>query len=301
MFVENGLFNGRRAAKQIRNSLRAKVDVMRVKHNIVPGLAIVMVGDNEGSAIYVRNKMRFAEEVGFNTELFHYQEPNIDPEIIRQQIQVLNERPDINSIIVQLPLPETLDETELLNCIRAEKDVDALTIMNIGRLANRENRDIFVVPCTAEACIYILREIYEQESLEGKKVLLIGDSDIVGRPLLQLLMRQRMTVTVANRYTPDLTWECQHHEIIISASGHANLITADMVNKQHVIIDVGIIYQIDPLTKEKVIVGDVDCRNIVHKVRAITPVPGGVGPLTVAFVLQNTLNLCLQQHNIEVL
>lgn len=300
MFLEGSSFNGKRAAKQLRLVLRGKVELLSVKYGITPGLAIIMVGNNPSSLIYIHNKLRFAEEVGFNTKLYHYASHEVTTADIQNKIRELNQQPDISSIIVQLPLPEHLDAEAIINTIDEIKDVDGLTIHSIGRLANRQNQNIFVVPCTAEACLYILHDIFpEPHELTGKKILLIGDSDIVGRPLLQLLMREQTTVTIANRNTKDLDWECLHNEIIVSATGHPHLITADMVREDQVILDVGITRETDPLTKETVIVGDVDYKNVVHKVKAITPVPGGVGPLTVAFVLHNTFNLCLQQHNLS--
>ena len=285
------LLNGKQLAQKIRSELKNIV----TKKNLNPGLGIILVGERVDSATYVRMKKRACDEVGIR---------NIDvmlPETITQdelisKVDELNDNVLVDGILIQLPLPKHIDEREVLNRVLPEKDVDGFNAINIGSLALNDNPKL--TPCTPTGVIRLLKE-YDID-LEGKDAVMVGRSNIVGMPLALMLKNENATVTLCHSRTKDLSMYTKQADIIISACGKVNLITADMVKEGVIIIDVGINSVPDATRKRGYrLVGDVDFENVKEKASFITPVPGGVGPMTIAMLLKHTIdsNLSLVNTN----
>lgn len=267
------IINGSALADHLRKELKIKVGKLRVK----PGLAVILVGDDPASKIYVDFKKKASAEVGLYLETYDFPE-DIDPKIILELLEKLNVQENIHGILVQLPLPEQFNETEIIKAITPEKDVDGFHPENIGWLSIGTPH---LVSATAKAVEKILESTHQD--LAGKHAVIIGASNIVGKPVSQLLLNKNMTVTVCHEQTKDLTLHTQTADVIITAVGKPGLLTAEMVKTGAIIIDVGITRLPDGR-----VVGDVDFENVKNKASFITPVPGGVGPLTVAMLLENT-------------
>lgn len=244
-----------------------------------PTLVIYRIGDDPASAVYVRNKIRAAEKVGINAIIRHY-EATTNPMKVQDQIYLDSKDSLIDGIMIQLPLPEGWDEVSLMELIPAEKDVDGLTYENRGMLSDLT---AFHVPCTANGVIQMLG--YYGIELEGKHCVVIGRSDIVGKPVAQLALMKNATVTICHSKTKNLADITRTADILIAAAGKENLVTADMVKPGAVVVDVGINRNADGK-----LCGDVDFENVKEVASWITPVPGGVGPVTVAMLMQNTLS-----------
>lgn len=244
-----------------------------------PTLVIYRIGDDPASAVYVRNKIRAAEKVGINAIVRHY-EATTNPMKVQDQIYLDSKDSLIDGIMIQLPLPEGWDEVSLMELIPAEKDVDGLTYENRGMLSDLT---AFHVPCTANGIIQMLG--YYGIELEGKHCVVIGRSDIVGKPVAQLALMKNATVTICHSKTKNLADITRTADILIAAAGKENLVTADMVKPGAVVVDVGINRNVDGK-----LCGDVDFENVKEIASWITPVPGGVGPVTVAMLMQNTLS-----------
>jgi len=246
-----------------------------------------LVGDDPASHIYVSAKEKQAKEVGMDSIKITL--PNdISEENLLIEIQNLNQNPKIHAILVQLPLPKHINSDKVIETIDPNKDVDGFHLINVGKLTIGKVEEA-VIPCTAIGSLHLINEI--EPNISGKNILVIGSSNIVGMPLSRLLMHKKATVTIANSKTRNLKFLCQNSDIIISATGVAGLVTADMIHENSILIDVGInrITQNDGTTK---LVGDIDFENCAKKAKAITPVPGGVGPMTIAYLLRNCLDLC---------
>lgn len=292
------ILDGNKIASDIRSELVSEIKLLAAS-NIRPGLAAVLVGHDPGSEIYVRNKVKACSELGLSSEKITPAE-NISTEEMIELVEVLNRRDDIDGILVQLPLPPQVDAKKVLLAIDPQKDVDGFHPLNVGLLANgRPN----LVACTPAGCMEILRR--SNISVEGKEAVVIGRSDIVGKPVAMLLTNANATVTVCHSRTGNLAEACRRGAIIIAAIGKPGLITPDMVHQGATVIDVGINRITDPLEFEKLfggnmqrekqfrekgstLVGDVHPK-VAEIAGAITPVPGGVGPLTIAMLMVNTV------------
>ncbi len=290
------IIDGKKISQELRNEISKKVEEIKQKHHIIPGLAVILVGNDSASQIYVSNKEKAAHQVGMNSFQFKMTEDISEDKLI-DKIEELNQDSNIHGILVQLPLPKSIDAQKVIRAISPEKDVDGFNIINVGKLSvgQVEGADKAIIPCTPLGCLDLIKRTLG-EDLKGLKSLVIGASNIVGRPTSRLLMLEGCTNTTANRSTKDLKAECLNADIIISATGVAGLIKKDMVKKGATIIDVGINRIQDEDGKSR-LVGDVDFEGVKEIAGAITPVPGGVGPMTIAYLLSNTVQCCLKIIN----
>jgi methylenetetrahydrofolate dehydrogenase (NADP+)/methenyltetrahydrofolate cyclohydrolase len=272
------LIDGKSLSKKVRLSVKAEVEQLKKTKNIVPGLAVVIVGDDPASHSYVAMKERACKEVGIYS-ITHKMPKSITQNEIIEIITMMNRNPHIHGILVQLPLPPHIDTNKILEVIDPRKDVDGFHAYNVGRMVT--NLDSFVA-CTPLGVIKMFEE-YGIE-LEGKDVVVVGASNIVGKPMASLLINRNATVTVTHIYTKDLASHTRRADIIIVGVGRPNLITEDMVKEGATIIDIGI-----NRLEDGSLVGDVDFEGVSGKCAYITPVPGGVGPMTIAMLLSNTL------------
>lgn len=280
------LIDGKAFAAGLRARIAAEVAAMKAAHGITPGLAVVLVGDDPASGVYVRAKGKATAEVGM--EGFAHRLPADTPEAeLLALIARLNDDPAVNGILVQLPLPGHMDEAAVINAIAPEKDVDGFTVLNAGRLATGQKA---MVPCTPLGCLMLLRD--RLGSLAGRDALVIGRSNIVGKPMAQLLTADSATVTVAHSRTRDLPDLCRRAEIVVAAVGRPRFVQGDWLKPGATVIDVGINRTEDGL------VGDVDFETARAVAGAITPVPGGVGPMTIACLLANTLTATARVHGL---
>lgn len=270
------LIDGKAFATGLRAQIATQVAALKTQ-GITPGLAVVLVGEDPASQVYVRSKGKMTVEVGMNS--FEHRLPADTAQTdLMALIDQLNADPAVNGILVQLPLPDHLDEEAVINAILPEKDVDGFTVLNVGRLATGQKA---MVPCTPLGCLMMLRD--HLGDLSGKSAVVIGRSNIVGKPMAQLLLRDSATVTIAHSRTQDLPGLCRQADILVAAVGRPNFVKGDWVKPGATVIDVGINRTDDGL------VGDVDFASASQVAGAITPVPGGVGPMTIACLLANTL------------
>jgi methylenetetrahydrofolate dehydrogenase (NADP+)/methenyltetrahydrofolate cyclohydrolase len=271
------IIDGKQVATRVRAEVRAAVERLAVEQGQVPGLATVLVGDDEASGIYVRGKQKACDEVGMRS-IGHRLPSTAKRDQLLSLLEELNHSRDVDGIVLQLPLPEQLDASEMTSTIDPAKDVDGLTPTNAGLLA--QNRPA-LVPATPAGVIKLLRE--SETELEGAEAVVVGRSDLVGRPLSFLLLAENATVTVCHSRTRDLAGTCRRADVLIAAVGRPKLVGAEMVKPGATVIDVGI------NRTDGGLVGDVDFDAVREKAGAITPVPGGVGPMTIAMLLRNTL------------
>lgn len=270
------LIDGKAFAAALRARIATQAAGMAAQ-GITPGLAVVLVGEDPASQVYVRSKGRMTREVGMNS--YEHRLPADTPQAdLLALIDRLNADPAVNGILVQLPLPSHMDEFSVINAIDPAKDVDGFHILNVGRLATGQKA---MVPCTPLGCLMLLRD--HLGSLSGKNALVIGRSNIVGKPMAQLLLRDSATVTVAHSRTANLPDLCRQADIVVAAVGRAHFVRGDWIKPGATVIDVGINRTDDGLD------GDVDFDAAARVAGAITPVPGGVGPMTIACLLANTL------------
>ncbi|MEO1911214.1 MAG: bifunctional methylenetetrahydrofolate dehydrogenase/methenyltetrahydrofolate cyclohydrolase FolD [Paracoccus sp. (in: a-proteobacteria)] len=270
------IIDGKAFAARLRTRIAAEVANM-AERGITPGLAVVLVGEDPASQVYVRSKGRMTREVGM--ESFEHRLPvDTAQDDLLALVARLNTDPAVNGILVQLPLPDHMDEAAVINAIAPEKDVDGFHILNVGRLATGQKA---MVPCTPLGCLMLLRD--RLGSLSGTNAVVIGRSNIVGKPMAQLLLRDSATVTVAHSRTADLPGLCRQADIVVAAVGRAGFVKGDWIKPGATVIDVGINRTEDGL------VGDVDQASVEQVAGALTPVPGGVGPMTIACLLANTL------------
>ena len=271
------ILDGKKEAALLREEIKKEITVLKEKDNKAPGLTVILIGDSAASQIYVRNKEKNSEEVGINSEVIKYSK-DISEKKVLEKIEELNNDNNVSGILVQLPLPTQINKEKIINAINPKKDVDGFNPFNVGNLASGYKS---IVPCTPLGCLYLIKKV--EKNLAGKHAVIIGRSNLNGKPMAQLLLKENCTVTVVHSKTKDLKTECQKADILVVAVGVANLVKSDWVKKDSIIIDVGI-----NKVGEK-IVGDVDFEQVKDKVKAITPVPGGVGPMTIACLLKNTL------------
>ena len=270
------IIDGKELSKKILDKIKIEVEELKNK-GIIPKLAMIMVGDDEASKIYIKNKSKACINVGVEFEEFIL-DKNINQEELIELVKKLNNRSDIHGILVQSPLPKQIDEFEIYKTIDYRKDIDGFNPTNVGRL--QLNKNTFL-PCTAHAIVRILEEY--NIDIQGKHTVIIGRSNIVGKPLAQCLLNKDATVTICHSKTENLKQITNTADILISAVGNPKFITEDMVKENAVVIDVGI-NRVNGL-----ICGDVDFENVKDKASYITPVPGGVGPMTVAMLLKNVV------------
>ncbi len=288
------IINGKEIAAEMKRDIALQITEIKKKFHITPTLAVILVGNDPASEVYVSNKEKAAHGVGMNSIQFKMAADISEAELVTK-IAELNSDKKVHGILVQLPLPKHIDSKKVIHAINHRKDVDGFHVINVGKLSIGEidGADKAMVPCTPLGCVHLLKSV-KGKDLTGLKTLIIGSSNIVGRPLARLLMLENCTISVANRSTRDLKAECLQADVIISAAGVPGLIKAEMVKSDAVVIDVGINRVLTDEGKFK-LVGDVDFENVKKVASAITPVPGGVGPMTIAYLLQNTLDCCLQQ------
>lgn len=280
------IIDGTAIAAKVREDVKQSVERMKVEDNYTPGLATVLVGEDPASATYVRMKQRACEELGIRS--IGYQLPaDISQVELLKVVTELNADPNVNGILVQLPLPKHIDEEAILNSISIEKDVDGFHPVNIGRLAMK-GRDPLFIPCTPHGCIVLLDEA--GIPIKGAEAVVVGRSNIVGLPVAMLLQKRDATVTICHSRTRDLAEHLRNADIVIAAIGRSEMITGDMLKPGAAVIDVGINEKPDATKKRGYrLVGDVEYDSAAEVAGAITPVPGGVGPMTIAMLMKNTL------------
>ena len=271
------LIDGKKIAAELREELKQEVSGLKGKYNIVPGLTVILIGDMAPSQIYVRNKEKSAHEVGLKSEVIRYPEA-VEEKTVLDKIEELNKDESISGILVQLPLPKHIDKQKVIETILPSKDVDGFHPMNVGNLSSGYESS---VPCTPLGCYLMIKKI--EPNLSGKKAVMIGRSNLNGKPMAQLLLKENCTVTITHSKTKDLKAECLEADIIVAAVGIPELVKADWVKKDAIVIDVGI------NKTDKGIVGDVAFDEVAKVAKALTPVPGGVGPMTIACLLKNTV------------
>ncbi|NQY87998.1 MAG: bifunctional methylenetetrahydrofolate dehydrogenase/methenyltetrahydrofolate cyclohydrolase FolD [Colwellia sp.] len=279
------IIDGKQVAAQLRVAIAEEVKALKKSKGITPSLTVVLVGEDPASQVYVRNKAKQTMEVGMISNEIRLPVNCSQLELLAQLSQ-LNKDTSVHGVLVQLPLPKHIDESVIIAAITPEKDVDGFHAMNSGRLFNGEPGAL--VPCTPQGCI-ILAKQHLGDDLSGKHAVVIGRSNIVGKPVALLLLQENCTVTIAHSRTKNLAQVCQQADILIAAVGRAEFVQADWVKKGATVIDVGINRVEDAVTGKMKLVGDVDFAGVSDVCGAITPVPGGVGPMTIACLLKNTL------------
>ncbi|MDA9073176.1 bifunctional methylenetetrahydrofolate dehydrogenase/methenyltetrahydrofolate cyclohydrolase [Pelagibacteraceae bacterium] len=272
------IIDGKKEAAILRDEIKKEIETLKSKTKKTPGLSVILIGDFAPSQIYVKNKEKNSMEVGINSEIIRYSKEVTEQEVLKK-IEELNNNSDVSGILVQLPLPKQIDKEKIINTISPFKDVDGFHPINVGNLSSGYNA---IVPCTPLGCLLLIKKI--EKNLSGKHAVILGRSNLNGKPMAQLLLKENCTVTIVHSKTKNLKEECLKADILVAAVGVANLVKGDWVKKGSIVIDVGI---------NKVgnkIVGDVQFDEVKDKVKAITPVPGGVGPMTIACLLKNTLD-----------
>ena len=288
--------DGKAFAADVRVRVATQIAQIKKNYNITPGLAVVLVGDDPASHVYVRNKAQQTVEVGMVS--FEHRLDNKTPEAdLLELIDKLNKDDAVNGILVQLPLPSHIAESKILSTINPDKDVDGFHLMNVGRLWTGADA---LVPCTPYGCILLLKE--HLGDLTGKRALVLGRSNIVGKPMAALLLKESCTVSIAHSRTVDLPARCREADILVAAIGRPMMVKGDWIKPGSVVIDVGI-NRIDAPERgegKTRLVGDVDFNAAEQVASAITPVPGGVGPMTIACLLRNTVVAACRQANIDI-
>jgi methylenetetrahydrofolate dehydrogenase (NADP+)/methenyltetrahydrofolate cyclohydrolase len=280
--------DGKAKAEQLAESITEQTAMLKEQHGIQPGLAVVIIGEDPASQVYVRNKKRRAESCGF-LSVQHTLSATVSQADVLELIDDLNNDDAIHGILVQLPLPDHLDEQAITQAIVPNKDVDGFHFVNIGKLTAGHTGDAFV-PCTPAGCMLMIEDELGSD-LSGKNAVVIGRSNIVGKPMASLLMQRNATVTIAHSRTPDLPGLVGRSDIVVAAIGRPNMVTGDWIKPGAVIIDVGINRvetTVDGETKSR-LTGDVDYDSACKVASAVTPVPGGVGPMTITMLMFNTL------------
>ena len=272
------IINGKKTAADLRLKLKNEVDNLKFKFNKIPSLTVILVGEDAPSKIYVKNKEKSAKEIGLKSEIIKYPE-TINEKIVLNKINELNKDDTVSGILVQLPLPKHINTKKVIDAINPNKDVDGFHPQNAGNLSLGHESS---VPCTPQGCLILIKSI--ETNLSGKKAVVLGRSNLNGKPMTQLLLNENCTVTIAHSKTKNLKEECLKADILVVAVGIPKLVKGDWVKKDSIVIDVGI------NKTEKGIIGDVDFKQASKFAKAITPVPGGVGPMTIACLLKNTIN-----------
>tara|TARA_B100000963_G_scaffold131944_1_gene114948 strand:+ start:7692 stop:8534 length:843 start_codon:yes stop_codon:yes gene_type:complete len=271
------IIDGKKEANILKTEIQKEISLLKKKINKVPELIVILIGNFEPSQIYVRNKQKVSQEVGMHSKIVKYPE-NVSEKEILNKIKDLNKDDNVSGILVQLPLPEHISKEKIINLIEPSKDVDGFNPLNVGNLASGFKA---IIPCTPMGCLMLIKKV--EKNLSGKHAVIVGRSNLNGKPMAQLLLKENCTVTVVHSKTKNLKQECCRADILVAAAGVASLIKKDWVKDNSIVIDVGINRLGDKL------VGDVSFEEVKDKVKAITPVPGGVGPMTIVCLLKNTL------------
>lgn len=280
------IIDGKQIAQNVKDGLRKQIIEFAEKGMRIPQLVVILVGENPASLTYVRNKEKACEAIGMATKTVRLAEETTQEELLKL-IDELNADTAVDGILVQLPLPDHIEERKILNAIDSSKDVDGFHPMNIGKLLIGEQTNI---PCTPKGIMRMLESIGYQD-LSGKRAVVVGRSNIVGKPIAQLLLAKNATVTIAHSRTAHIEQICQEADIVIAAVGVSKLIKANWIKEGAVVIDVGI-----NRDENGKLCGDVDFEDVKEKVKAISPVPGGVGPMTIAMLLENTLHAYIEHE-----
>jgi methylenetetrahydrofolate dehydrogenase (NADP+) / methenyltetrahydrofolate cyclohydrolase len=288
------VIDGKAIAAKVRSDVAVDVARLKAQHGLAPGLAVVLVGEDPASKVYVRNKAAQTVEVGMQS--FEHKLAEDTPEqVVLDLVAKLNADPNVNGILVQMPLPKHMDSNKVLELIDPLKDVDGFHPMNVGRLSIGERA---LAPCTPVGSIILARSV--KHDLSGLNAVVVGRSNIVGKPMAQLLLRENCTVTIAHSRTKDLPGVVRAADLVVAAIGKPEFVKGDWIKPGAIVIDVGINRILKPDGKGK-IVGDVDFAEAVKVAGAITPVPGGVGPMTIACLLKNTVEAAMMQRGLKAL
>ncbi|MBD1147383.1 bifunctional methylenetetrahydrofolate dehydrogenase/methenyltetrahydrofolate cyclohydrolase FolD [Pelagibacterales bacterium SAG-MED31] len=282
------LINGKEIAQNLRNELKKEINNLKSKFGKVPGLAVVQVGNVAASSVYVKAKTKSAKEVGIEIIDHHLGEEISESDLLRL-IMKLNNQENVNGILVQLPLPNHINEQIILDSINPKKDADGFHPLNVGKLSIASHNDEnLLIPCTPYGCLIMLKGL--GINLSGMNAVVVGRSNIVGKPMAQLLLKESCTVTIAHSKTKNLQEVCKNADIVVAAVGRPEMIKGNWIKKGAIVIDVGINrVEINVNGENKIkLVGDVDFLEAERNALAITPVPGGVGPMTIACLLRNT-------------
>ena len=287
------IIDGKAFSANLRADIARKVDILKRDHAVTPGLAVVLVGEDPASQVYVRSKGKQTAEAGMNS-YEHKLDVGTSQQDLLALIDQLNNDPDVHGILVQLPLPGHIDEESVINSVSVDKDVDGFHLSNVGRLSIGAEG---IVPCTPLGSIMMLKD--HLGDLSGLKAIVVGRSNIVGKPMASLLLKESCTVTIAHSRTRDLPGECRQADILVAAVGRPEMVKGDWIKPGATVIDVGInrIENEDGSTR---LVGDVEFASAVEVAGAITPVPGGVGPMTIACLLHNTLQQACRLNDIAI-
>jgi len=282
------IINGKEIAQDLRNKLKQEISDLKNNTGSAPGLAVVQVGNVAASSVYVKAKTKSAIEVGIEVIDHHLPEETTEQELLKL-VGNLNNQNNVNGILVQLPLPKHINEQLVLDSIHPDKDADGFHPLNVGKLSiANHNDENLLIPCTPYGCLIMLKGL--GVDLSGKNAIVIGRSNIVGKPMAQLLLKESCTVTIAHSRTKHIEEICKNADIVVAAVGRAKMIKGDWIKKEAIVIDVGInriTIEVEGEAKNK-LVGDVDFDEASKNASAITPVPGGVGPMTIACLLRNT-------------
>ncbi|MCB1918087.1 MAG: bifunctional methylenetetrahydrofolate dehydrogenase/methenyltetrahydrofolate cyclohydrolase FolD [Rhodocyclaceae bacterium] len=285
------IIDGKRAAERLRAEIGRQVVRLREQHLVTPGLAVILVGEDPASQVYVRNKARQAREAAMAS--FEYRLPHgVPQENLLELIERLNQDPAVHGILVQLPLPPQVDTDRVINAIRPDKDIDGFHPVNVGALATGGDG---TVPCTPLGCLMLLK--HRLGDLAGLRAVVLGRSNIVGKPMAALLLRESCTVTIAHSRTRELAEDCRRADILVAAVGRPRMVPGEWIKPGATVIDVGI-NRIETADGKGRLVGDVDFDSVTAVAGATTPVPGGVGPMTIACLLLNTLVAACRQHGL---
>tara|TARA_B100002052_G_scaffold283470_1_gene294425 strand:- start:1001 stop:1846 length:846 start_codon:yes stop_codon:yes gene_type:complete len=271
------IIDGKKEAELLREEIKKEILKIKKSKNKVPGLTVILIGNYTPSQIYVKNKEKNSKEVGMNSDVIKYSDDVSEKEILNK-IKELNNDQNVSGILVQLPLPKQIDKEKIINSIHPSKDVDGFNPVNVGNLSSGYQG---LVPCTPMGCLMLIKKV--EKNLSGKHAVIIGRSNLNGKPMAQLLLKENCTVTIVHSKTKNLQQECLKADILVAAVGVPKLVKKDWVKKEAIVIDVGI----NKLNDK--IVGDVEFDQVKDIAKAITPVPGGVGPMTIACLLKNTL------------
>ena len=271
------IIDGKKEAEVLRNEIKKEINLLKEKTKKVPALSVILIGNYAPSEIYVRNKVKKSKEVGINSDIIRYPDNVSEKEVLKKIIE-LNEDSKVSGILVQLPIPKQINKEKIINLIHPSKDVDGFHPVNVGNLASGYHA---ITPCTPLGCSLLIKKI--EKNLSGKHAVIVGRSNLNGKPMAQLLLKENCTVTIVHSKTKNIKDECYKADILVVAIGVPNFVKKDWVKEGSIVIDVGI------NKFENKIVGDVQFEEVKEKAKAITPVPGGVGPMTIACLLKNTL------------
>lgn len=288
------IIDGKAFAAKLRETVGQNVADLQAKHQITPGLAVILVGEDPASEVYVRNKSRFTKEAGMNSFEYKLSATTTEAELIAK-IELLNKDDSVHGILVQLPLPKHINENAVIETISPDKDVDGFHVINTGRMATGQEG---LIPCTPLGCLMLLQDTLGD--LTGLHAVVIGRSNIVGKPMSALLLNANCTVTTAHRHSKNVPELCKKADIVVVAVGRPEMVKSDWIKPGATVIDVGINRISTTESGKAKLVGDVDFADVSTVAGAITPVPGGVGPMTIACLLANTVKAACLQHKVAV-